>query len=113
MSIRVPTRQELQILRIIWKRGESSVRDVYEQMRTNRSIAYTTVMTYMNLLERKGLLRKHQVGRAFLYNPLHSIEEILGEMLEEFVDRVFEGSVPDLLRTVRSIPRPPRNAKSI
>ncbi len=109
----VPTRQELQILRILWKRRQSTVRGVYEEMRRTRRLAYTTVVTHMNLLERKGRLTKRQAGRAFIYTPVHSREQVLQEMVEEFVDRVFEGSVPKLLRAARCIPSTSRPAKSV
>ncbi len=102
----VPTRKELHIMRIIWKRGESSVRDVYEEMRKDRRIAYTTVMTQMNLLVRKRRLTKRQSGRAFVYIAVGSKEQVLQEIVEEFVEQVFQGSVRNLVRTARSISRP-------
>ena len=102
----VPTRQELQIMRIIWERGELSVRGVYEEMRKHRRIAYTTVMTHMNLLVRKRRLTKRQSGRTFIYAAVDSREQVLQEMLQEFVDRVFQRSVRKLVRTARAISRP-------
>jgi BlaI family penicillinase repressor len=94
------TNQELQIMRIVWQRGDTTVRDVYEEMRKRRRIAYTTVMTMMNVLERKGRLMKRKSGRAFCYAPVSSRDQVLQEMLIEFVDRVFEGSVPALRRAI-------------
>ena len=85
----VLTDQEFQIMRVVWRRRKATVREVYEEMRTRRQIAYTTVMTMMNILERKRHLRKRQVGRAFIYTPVHSEDEAVNEMLREFVDRVF------------------------
>jgi len=95
------TDQEFQIMRVVWRRRKATVREVYEEMRTRRQIAYTTVMTMMNILERKRHLRKRQVGRAFIYRPVHSEDEAVNEMLREFVDRVFDGSISSLLHLVR------------
>jgi BlaI family penicillinase repressor len=94
------TNQELQIMRVVWQRGDTTVRDVYEEMRKRRRIAYTTVMTMMNILERKGRLMKRKSGRAFNYAPVGSKDQVLQEMLIEFIDRVFEGSVPAFRRAM-------------
>jgi BlaI family transcriptional regulator, penicillinase repressor len=62
------TVQELEIMKVIWKLGSAAtVRQVYEALLERRRIAYTTVMTMMNILEQKGYLTKTSVDRAFLY----------------------------------------------
>jgi predicted transcriptional regulator len=91
------TRQELQIMRIVWQRGEVTVRAVYEEIRTTRHVAYTTIMTTMNILEREGRLTKRLSGRAFMYTSVDSRDQAVEEILREFVDRVFDGSVSSLL----------------
>ena len=63
----VLTAQELAIMKVIWRSGTSTVRDVYEALLADRKIAYTTVMTMMNILEQKGYLKKSQKDRAFTY----------------------------------------------
>jgi BlaI family penicillinase repressor len=100
------TDQEFQIMTIVWKCREATVRDVYEEMRTRRRVAYTTVMTMMNILKRKDRLRRRRNGRAFVYTPVHSKEQVVIEMLQEFVDRIFDGSVSSLLEVVKTMPSP-------
>jgi predicted transcriptional regulator len=91
------TPQELEIMKLVWSRGAATVRDVYEALLAERRIAYTTVMTMMNVLERKGHLRKKAAGRSFLYRPTRSQEKVVGSMVREFVERVFGGSPAPLL----------------
>src|SRR5712672_1210887 len=93
----VLTSQELEIMKIVWGRGTSSVRDVYEALLERRKIAYTTVMTMMNILEQKGYLKKTQKDRAFLYQATRPQKQVIRGMVREFVDRVFNGSAEPLL----------------
>lgn len=91
------TEQELEIMKVVWDRGEATVRDVVAVLSEQRQIAYTTVMTLMNILEQKGHLKKRQVDRAFVYKPAHAQEQVIGSMVRDFVDRVFNGSAAPLL----------------
>jgi|SRR5579862_4231419 len=100
------TDQEFQIMKIVWECREATVRDVYEEMRTRRRVAYTTVMTMMNILERKNRLSRRRDGSAFIYAPVRSRDEVVIEMVQEFVDRVFDGSISSLLEVVNTMPRP-------
>ena len=84
-------------MKVVWEREESSVRDVYEALLKRRRIAYTTVMTMMNILERKGHLKKQTEGRSFLYQPVRPKRQVVGAMVREFLDRVFGGSAETLL----------------
>jgi predicted transcriptional regulator len=92
-----PTPQELEILKLVWERGEATVRDVYEVLRRRRRVAYTTVLTMMGVLERKGHLRKRAEGRSFVYQPTRPRARVLRAMVREFLDRVFGGSAEPLL----------------
>jgi len=91
------TGQELEIMKVIWKLGPSTVRQVYETLRKRRSVAYTTVMTMMNILEQKGYLKKRQGERAFVYAPSRPEKQVIRDMVREFVDRVFNGAAEPLL----------------
>src|SRR5512134_1360801 len=91
------TPQELALMKIVWERGASTVRDVYEALLEDRRIAYTTVMTMMNVLERKGHLRREAEGRSYRYHPVRPKGQVVGSMVREFVDRVFGGSAAPLL----------------
>lgn len=84
-------------MKAVWARGSATVREVHEDLLSRRRVAYTTVMTMMNVLERKGHLRKRSEGRSFLYRPTRSRQQVVGSMVREFVKRVFGGSAQPLL----------------
>jgi predicted transcriptional regulator len=90
------TPQELAIMKEIWRLDKATVRDVYEALRVKRSIAYTTVMTMMKILEDKGYLKKAMVDRAHVYQPAKPRQQVIGAMVRDFLDRVFDGA-PDRL----------------
>jgi BlaI family transcriptional regulator, penicillinase repressor len=94
----VLTEQELEIMKVVWDRERATVRDVYETLRERRQIAYTTVMTMMRILERKGHLKVSRADRAFVYRPARPRQRVLGEMVQEFIDRVFGGAAEPLVQ---------------
>lgn len=89
-------RLELQIMKIIWKRGEATVREVKEELDKKRPLAYSTIATMMQYLERKGFLTHKSGGRAYVYKPLVGYEEVAKGMVQDLIDRLFNGA-PDLL----------------
>jgi predicted transcriptional regulator len=91
------TPQELAIMKVVWRLGEATVRDVYESMRETRQVAYTTVMTMMKVLDDKGFLKKTLVDRAHVYRPARPRQQVVGAMVRDFVDRVFDGASDSLL----------------
>jgi predicted transcriptional regulator len=91
------TPQELAIMKEIWRLNKATVRDVYEALREQRRIAYTTVMTMMKILEEKGYLKKTVVDRAHLYKPAKPRQQVVGAMVRDFLDRVFDGASDSLL----------------
>jgi BlaI family transcriptional regulator, penicillinase repressor len=91
------TPQELAIMKEVWRLEKATVRDVYEALREKRTIAYTTVMTMMKILEDKGYLKKSQVDRAYVYRPARPRQQVVGAMVRDFVDRVFDGAAGGLL----------------
>src|SRR5690242_17868438 len=91
------TAQELEIMKVVWKLGTPTVRQVYEALLEHRKVAYTTVMTMMNILETKGYLKKRQGDRAFVYAPSRPEKQVIRDMVREFVGRVFDGSAEPLL----------------
>lgn len=84
-------------MKVVWRLKDASVRDVYEDVRARRPVAYTTVMTMMNTLETKGYLKKHLDGRAFRYRPAVPEQRVIGTMVRDFVERVFDGGAAALL----------------
>lgn len=94
---RTLTEQELEIMKVVWELDRATVREVYEALLARRKIAYTTVMTMMNILEAKGYLKKGPVERAYVYRPTRPRKQVIAAMVKEFVNRVFNGSAEPLL----------------
>jgi predicted transcriptional regulator len=84
-------------MKVVWQNGEATVRDVYEDLLERRKIAYTTVMTMMNVLEGKGHLKKRQDERAYVYKSTRPEAAVVRSMVREFVDRLFDGAAHPLL----------------
>ncbi len=85
-------------MKVVWNLEQTTVRDVYEELRKRRQVAYTTVMTMMQTLERKGHLKVSRADRAHLYRPARPRQRVLGEMVQEFIDRVFGGAAEPLIQ---------------
>jgi BlaI family transcriptional regulator, penicillinase repressor len=91
------TPQELAIMKVVWERKQATVRDVYEALRDKRPVAYTTVMTMMKILDEKGYLKKEMVDRAHVYTSAKPQQQVVGAMVRDFLDRVFDGAPSSLL----------------
>jgi predicted transcriptional regulator len=91
------TEQELEIMKIVWERDSATVRDVYETLLERRKVAYTTVMTMMKILEQKKYLKRTQVDRAYVYRPAQPKRQVVGAMVRDFINRVFNGATEPLL----------------
>ena len=94
---RTLTEQELEIMKVVWELQTATVRDVYEALLRRRKIAYTTVMTMMNILEEKGYLKKRAEDKAHVYRPAQAKAKVIRAMVQDFVKRVFNGSAEPLL----------------
>jgi len=84
-------------MKVVWRLGQVTVRDVYESLLESRRVAYTTVMTMMNVLETKGYLKKEKHERAYRYRPTRPERTVISSMVREFVNRVFDGAPRPLL----------------
>ena len=91
------TPNELAIMKVVWRLEKATVREVYEALLTRRDIAYTTVMTMMKILEEKGFLKKTRIDRAYQYRPSQPRHQVIGAMVRDFLDRVFDGAAAPLL----------------
>jgi BlaI family transcriptional regulator, penicillinase repressor len=91
------TPQELAIMKVVWRLEQATVRDVYRALQDQRPVAYTTVMTMMRILEGKGYLRKRLKDRAYIYRPARARQLVVGAMVRDFLDRVFDGASRPLL----------------
>ena len=95
---------ELEILKVLWDLGEGTVREVLENLNANgREWAYTTAQTLLNRLQEKGVVESAKDGRAFVFRPTVSRDELLGQSLQELAERVCDGAaLPLLLNLVQS-----------
>jgi predicted transcriptional regulator len=91
------TSGELEIMKVVWDREQVTVRDVYEALAESRKVAYTTVMTMMKILEQKGYLSRNLDDRAHVYTAAQPQKTVIGAMVKDFVNRVFDGSAEPLL----------------
>ena len=84
-------------MKIVWERESATVRDVYETLLERRKVAYTTVMTMMKILEHKKYLKRKQADRAYVYTPAQPKRLVVGAMVRDFINRVFNGATEPLL----------------
>jgi BlaI family penicillinase repressor len=91
------TDAELEIMHVLWELDDATVREVHERLNQRRALAYTTVMTMMNILEEKGHLTRHKQGRAYRYEPVRPKSQVISGMVDDFVGKVFEGSARPLV----------------
>ena len=89
---RHPTELELEILKISWRQGPATVRQVRDQLNKLRPLAYTSVMTVMNIMVKKGYLQRSKQGVSYVYRSRISRQTSTRRMLSDLVDRVFDGS---------------------
>ena len=90
---------ELRIMQVLWENGASTVKAVQEKL-PGESLAYTTVQTMLNVLQRKGKVKRRLVGRAYEYRPVLSRERALRDAAGDLLDRMFGGSVDALLMSL-------------
>jgi predicted transcriptional regulator len=92
------TRLELRIMQVIWKSGQCTVSTVQQALEP--PLAYTTVQTMLNLLERKGKLKRTLEGRAYIYSPTITEGKAHGQGLRDLIDRMFGGSSEELVMSL-------------
>jgi predicted transcriptional regulator len=93
-----PTDSELEILTVLWSRGPSTVREVYETLRRRRKSAqYATVLKFMQIMAQKGLLTRDETDRAHVYAPVHSREMIQQQLAGDLLQRGFEWSMKNFM----------------
>ncbi|MCG8649823.1 MAG: BlaI/MecI/CopY family transcriptional regulator [Pirellulales bacterium] len=89
-----PTELELEILKILWDQAPLAVRDVRArlELKADRSLAHSSVITMLNIMHRKGFLKRRKVGKAFLFSPKVEKESVTGRMMGDLLTRAFDGS---------------------
>src|SRR5467141_1391204 len=89
---------ELEIMNILWETGAANVHAVQEQL--ERELAYTTVQTMLNILHRKGKVKRTLKDRAYIYKPVVSRSQVLGQHVSDIVERLFGGSAESLVMSL-------------
>jgi len=102
----IPPPLELECLKVLWKLGEGTVKDVRADLASTRNLAYTTVMTLMDRLVKKGRASRRKSGRMFVYTPVLPQEQARRAAVQELVDTHFGGSVESLLEFLRGAQAP-------
>lgn len=97
----IPPPLELLCLRVLWSLEEANVKEVRRVVTETRPLAYTTIMTVLERLVRKGKLRRRKVGRAFAYSPTESRDAKRRTAIRELLDGFFDGSAEELLAFLR------------
>ena len=92
-----PTNSELEILRVIWQLGSSSVRQVNDELNRKKKVGYTTTLKLMQIMHEKGLLERVEKGRMHIYRPSIKEEETQKLLLDKFLETAFGGSAMQLV----------------
>ncbi len=98
MAELVPTDRELEALKVLWRSGRATVREIWRELdRAEGELAYTTVLSLMQSMERKGLVGHEPVGRAYAYFAKVARQRTFQNLASRFVDRVFDGAMDEYL----------------
>ena len=92
-----PTDAELAILRVLWERGASTVRQVHDVLGRERPTAYTTALKLLQIMTEKGLVRRDETDRTHVYHARLSEEQTQRQLVRDLVDRAFGGSASKLV----------------
>ncbi|MFL5351903.1 BlaI/MecI/CopY family transcriptional regulator [Archangium sp.] len=105
---------ELELMQIVWRKGEVSVADVLEALPAERKLAYTSVSTVLRILEQKGVLGSRKVGRGHLYSALLPREAYEVQSVRHLVETVFDGTPSALVeRLVEAVPLSPEEVEQL
>jgi predicted transcriptional regulator len=92
-----PTDAELAILRVLWERGPSTVRQVHDVLLRERPTAYTTALKLLQIMTEKGLVRRDETDRTHVYHPRLTEEQTQRQLVRDLLDRAFGGSASKLV----------------
>jgi BlaI family penicillinase repressor len=92
-----PTESELEILQVIWKKGQCTVRDVHEELAKNKDAGYTTTLKLMQIMHDKGMVERDTTAKTHLYKALVTREQAQQTAIDKIISTVFKGSTSDLV----------------
>lgn len=92
-----PTNAELDILRVLWTRGPSTVREVHDILSSTREFAYTTTLKLLQLMTEKGVAVREEAGRVHRYRAAEAREDTQRHLVKDLLDRAFGGSRAQLV----------------
>ena len=92
-----PTESELEILRVLWERGEATVRDVHEELSKTKDAGYTTTLKLMQIMHEKGLVKRDESSKTHKYTPIISREKTQKQFMGKMIDTLFQGSSTQLV----------------
>lgn len=101
-----PTERELAILKVLWDKGEASVRQVHEVLGAQLPIVQNTVQAFLRTMEEKGLVTHRTEGRTFVYRPAIQRERTASRLLSGILERAFDGAMDELVESAFSLRRP-------
>ncbi len=96
-SVPNPTSTELEILRVLWDRGPSTVREVHETLAVNKPVGYTTVLKLLQIMTAKGSVRRNEENRAHVYEACQPAEKTKQDLVGDLLQRAFAGSASQLM----------------
>ena len=92
-----PTASELEILRVLWSRGPSTVREVHQTLAGTKSVGYTSILKFLQIMTTKGLVKRNETQRAHVYEACLPAEQTKRQLAGDILQRVFEGSASQLM----------------
>jgi BlaI family transcriptional regulator, penicillinase repressor len=92
-----PTASELEILRVLWTRGPSTVREVHDSLNEKRATGYTSVLKFLQIMTAKGTVRRNETQRAHVYEACLPADQTKRQLAGDMLQRVFEGSASQLM----------------
>jgi BlaI family transcriptional regulator, penicillinase repressor len=108
-SLPNPTPAELELLRVLWRRGPSTVREIQDALSADKPTGYTTILKLLQIMTEKGLAVREQVNRAHVYQARQSEEQAQRQIVGDLLDRVFGGAAEQMvmqaLTTRRATPK--------
>ncbi len=99
-QLQKPTSAELEILDVLWERGESTVREVFESLSEHKHTTYTTVLKFMQIMQEKGLVERDITEKAHVYRPCVTRRQTQSNLVGDLLDKMFHGSALGLVQHV-------------